>query len=104
MISLAIVASTFLVGIAMNLYNSSGAAQLDLSRPGYKSVRKNVVQDTDVEAFPSTGTIDKAAIDQFTRMYNTRAKSVSGANSFDPGAMSDDALQLFQGQAAAQTP
>jgi len=104
MIAITIVVSMVLVIVAMSLYNSSGAAQLDLSRPGYQAVRKDVVQDKDAVAYPSTGELDQAAIDQFNKMYSTRAKSVSGASSFDPGAMSDDALQLFHGQTDAQTP
>lgn len=100
MIACAIVISMLLVSVAMGLYNSSGAAQLDLSRPEYKAVRKDVMQDNNTETYPATGDIDQAAIDQFNTMYSARAKSVSSPNSFDPNAMSDDALQLFSSQVA----
>jgi hypothetical protein len=39
-----ILLSTFLVSVALSLYNSSGAAQLDLSRPGFQEVRKQATR------------------------------------------------------------
>jgi len=96
MVGLAVIISMFLVIVAMGLYSSSGAAQLDLSRPGYQAVRKEVTQDPGGETYPDTGVLDKAAIEQFMKLYDNRAASVSVTNSFDPTAMTDETLQLFQ--------
>lgn len=102
MIVASIAISMLFAAIAMSLYNSSGAAQLDLSRPEYKAVRKDVVQDKNPETFPSSGDLDKKAIEQFMTMYEARAKSVSGVDGFDPSAMSDDTLQLLPSGVSTQ--
>ena len=45
MVAGVITISLILVTISMNLYNSNGAAQVDLSRPGFQSVRGQVSRD-----------------------------------------------------------
>lgn len=94
-----ILISCVLVGVAMHLYNTSGAAQVDLSRPGYQSVRSEASRDSVPEdAFPSTGKLDDAAFSKFTKAYDNHAKRVVGVDSFDPEALSDESLQLYQDQ------
>lgn len=94
LVGLTIVISLFLVWIALGLYNSSGAAQLDLSRPGYKSVQSQVTKDDTFSGYPSTGTMDKAALDQFRGLYTTRAAQATGLDSFGGSVMSDQALGI----------
>ena len=58
-----ILISLVLVMIALGLYARSGAAQVDLSRPGYSEVRKQVSEDDqEFKAFPGTGPIDKDSL------------------------------------------
>lgn len=83
-----------LVAISMKLYNTSGAAQLDLSRPGYEHVSEQV-QRTDVfKGFSSTGEVDKQTFEDFRGMYNERAAQASDVNSFSGDVMSDAALSI----------
>lgn len=83
-----------LVAISMKLYNTSGAAQLDLSRPGYEHVSEQV-QRTDVfKGFSSTGGVDKQTFEDFRGMYNERAAQASDVNSFSGDVMSDAALSI----------
>lgn len=103
LIAIVTLISLFLVSVALSLYNTSGAAQLDLSRPGYQNVRKNAVQEEGVVSYPSSGELDKAALDQFLRMYDERAKKTS-TKSFDPSAMSDTSLQLIDSPTAETEP
>lgn len=91
----AVIIALFLVAISLNLYSNSGAAQLDLSRPGYQSVRKDVLQDKDTKSYPSTGAFDKNAFDQFVELYDQRSKSVQTEAAFDPAALGDESLQLL---------
>ncbi|MEO8691228.1 MAG: hypothetical protein ABI397_00420 [Candidatus Saccharimonas sp.] len=94
-----IVASGVLVAVGMSLYNSSGAAQIDLSRPGYQSVRSEASRDTgNDDAFPSSGDLNDAAFDQFDAMYKTHSSRVTGTSSFEAEALSDDSLQLYVNQ------
>ena len=39
-----------MVWIAMDMYNTSGAAQVDLSRPGFQEVRKQAARDAEPAA------------------------------------------------------
>jgi len=94
LVGLTIATSLFLVWIALGLYNSSGAAQLDLSRPGYKSVQSQVTKDDTFNGYPSTGSMNKAALDQFRGLYTTRAAQATGVDSFGGGVMSDQALGI----------
>ena len=90
-----ILISLFLVGVALALYASSGAAQLDLSRPGYTSVREQAVQnDDDFTEFPATGPIDKATLDQFRSLYKEQAEKATNIDSFGSDVMSNKSLSI----------
>lgn len=94
MVGASIAVALMLVAISMKLYNTSGAAQLDLSRPGYEHVSEQV-QKTDVfKGFPSTGAVDKQTFEEFRAMYNKRAAQASGVNSFGGDVMNDAALSI----------
>lgn len=90
-----ILVSLFLVSVALSLYNSSGAAQLDLSRPGYQDVREQAKRDTTTKAFPSTGALDKSALDSFTKMYKEQTAKVTSVDNFDSVALSEESLRLL---------
>ena len=94
LIAATIVVSLFLVGVALALYASSGAAQLDLSRPGYVSVRDKVIQSDTFEGFPTSGTIDKDAINQFRTLYEKQSKEATNVDSFGGDVMSDKTLSI----------
>lgn len=99
LVAVVITISCVLVAVAMHLYNTSGAAQVDLSRPGYQSVRSEASRDNVPDStFPSTGELDEAAFKQFDQMYNRHAGRVVGVDSFDPQALSDESLQLYRDQ------
>lgn len=94
MIGGSIVIAVFLVGVALALYASSGAAQLDLSRPGYQSVRKQATQDDAFSGFSANGALDKTALEQFEKFYDERAKQAIGVESFGGNGMSDESLSI----------
>lgn len=84
----------FLVLVAMNLYNSSGTAQLDLSRPEYENVRAQVGRDIDPVSFPSDGDLDKGALNHFRSLFSDKAEKLRAGNYYSPSAMSDASLGL----------
>ena len=98
MIAGAIVVACFLVSVALSLYNSSGASQVDLSRPEYEAIRSQAAQDDNDKSFSATGTLDEKAFKEFQDMYNARAAKVVGVDSFDAAALSEESLQLLAGQ------
>ena len=94
LVAATIVLSLMLVGVSMWLYNSSGAAQLDLSRPGYQSVRDQVDYGNDFAGFPASGPLNQEAIDQFRNMYDEQLSEITAIESFGGNVMSDTSLGL----------
>lgn len=95
MIAGAVMVACFLVSVALGLYNSSGAAQVDLSRPAYEAIRNQAAQDKDDKSFAATGELDDKAMADFEALYEARASKVTGVDSFDEEALSEDSLQLM---------
>ena len=95
MIICVITVACILTGISLYIYGASGAVQVDLSRPGYQSVRKEATANTSDEQFSATGNLDAKAYSQFNAMYDRHAKRTVDAPSFGEEALSDDSLQIF---------
>ncbi len=94
LIGMTILISLFLVGVALALYASSGAAQLDLSRPGYTSVRDKVERSDSFEGFSATGSVDKDTLDKFRKLYDEQAEKATNFDSFGGDVMSDKTLSI----------
>ena len=94
MIASALAIAFFLVLVAMNLYNSSGTAQLDLSRPEYENVRDQVGRGVDTVSYPSTGEIDAQALDKYRELFTQKADDLKRGNYYSPDAITDAALGL----------
>lgn len=90
----AIILALFLVMIAMNLYRSSGAAQLDLSRPGYERVREQVGRSNEVRSFAPTGELTPEALDEFRQLYQRSLDNITEVDAWRVDALSDTALSL----------
>lgn len=101
LVLIVIVISMFLVSAAMSLYNSSGAAQLDLSRPGYKDVRAQATNTKDDDNFSSSGDLNEKSLTQFMQMYDKRASKVLDTGSFDPGVLSNESLRVLGSESEA---
>lgn len=87
--------SLVLVTVAVSVYNSNGAAQLDLSRPGFSSVRDKIIkEDKDRAAYPSSGTFDQKAFDDFDLMYQKYSDAVKAINGYDSAAVNNDAINI----------
>lgn len=85
-----------LVIISMRLYVSSGAIQLDLSRPGYMEglEDEDIATVRDFEDFPSSGEITKESLDEFRVLYDERLEEATVVDSFGGDVMSDEALGI----------
>lgn len=93
-----IIISMLLVSVALGLYNSSGTAQLDLSRPGYQDVRRQATREGSAVSYPANGDLDQKALDLFRDLYKARAQKAAAGDSFSSNALSDESLQLFDTQ------
>lgn len=97
-----IVVSLCLVSVAMGIYSTSGAAQLDLSRPGYQSVRQQVSRTDEFDGFPATGTIDADALAKFRELYAKQSDQANAVDGFAGDVMSDKALSIDEAPPLAQ--
>lgn len=95
LIELSIVISIVLVIISMYLYFSSGAAQLDLSRPGYSAVAEQVESDSrSFQEYSALGDINQATIGEFKQLFDEQSAKATGLNAFSGDPLSPDALEI----------
>ena len=95
MIFSSILISFGLVVVGMYIYYSSGSSQLDLSRPGYVSVRsQTVTNDSDFANYSSTGSIDAASISEFKTLFTKQANKTKAADAFGGSPLSFESLGL----------
>lgn len=78
------------------LYVVTGAVKLDLSRPGYEDVRKDVTSsdDSSTKTYPNTGTLDGASIEGFENYFNKIKDNLDKMNNYDESALDDENLGL----------
>lgn len=96
MVVIVIGISLFLVYVALSLYNSSGALQLDLSRPGYDSAREEAIKGNEVfRGFSADGPINQASLDEFDKLYREKAaEALIDIDAFAGDPLSDSTLAL----------
>jgi hypothetical protein len=84
-----------LVGLSMWMYYSSGAVQLDLSRPGYSAVAQQVTDDENkFTVYPSTGPINTDSLNQFQQTYDDQAANAKAVDAFGGDPLSAAALGM----------
>lgn len=89
----AIIISILLAFYSMYLYNNSGAAQLDLSRPGYKEARSKATDSiSDFQNFPQTGSVSQSTIDEFKELYEKQASKIKSFDAFGTDPLNPDVL------------
>ena len=94
-IGLSVILAVILVAISMAIYNNSGAAQLDLSRPGYVSVRSQANDDEgSLKAFSSFGSLDRKTIEDFKTTYDKQSLKTESANAFSGDPLSPSSLGM----------
>ncbi len=95
LIGATVVVSLILVGISMTLYGTSGAAQLDLSRPGYQAVTGQADNNLiNFASYPSSGKLNPSAINDFRTLYATQAASAKAVDAFGGDSLDPDALGI----------
>lgn len=94
MIILSITIAAVLVATSMALYYSSGAAQLDLSRPGYNDVRDQIEKNDDFQDYSSIGSINIVILSDFKTIFNQKVKKIESVDSFGGDPLSPVALGI----------
>ena len=79
------------------IYYKSGSAQLDLSRPGYKEVRSQVVtRDDNLTDIPTIGPANQAFIEDFKILYDQQVEKIKLVEAFASDPLSPDVLWFYQ--------
>lgn len=95
MLTSSVLITALLVIVSLSMYDNSGAAQLDLSRPGYKSVRdKAVKNDDDFKSYPSTGEINQKTISEFQSLFTKQTSKIKSVDAFGGDPLSPDSLGI----------
>ena len=91
----AILIAAIMTSVSLWLYQSSGAAKLDLSRPGYEKARTEVDDDNSgTKPFSPIGELNADAIKDFRNRYTSISDKLDKTNNYDESDMSDDNLGL----------
>lgn len=83
-----------MTSISLELYRRSGAIKLDMSRPGFERVRREVEKSTDDQPFSSSGTIDAAAIKDFNSRIDKYSSDLHNMGGYGATSIEDDDLNL----------
>lgn len=94
LVALTIVISIILTIVSLWLYRTSGAAQLDLSRPGYESVRERASQTDEITSFSASGPLDGQVLDDFRALYDDELKKITELDNFGSDVLSDATLGI----------
>ncbi len=94
LVLITIIISIVLVCISVTVYNMSGAAQLDLSRPGYQSVSGKVDRTDNVTDYSAFGPINKDTVSQFMAAYDTQASKAKAVDAFNGDPLNPVVLEF----------
>ncbi|CAN5414619.1 hypothetical protein BH10PAT4_BH10PAT4_1150 [soil metagenome] len=95
LVGMSITIALVLVAISMTLYATSGAAQLDLSRPGYKSIISQAVNtDGSFGNYSSVGKLDQASINEFKTLYDKQSAQAKAVDAFSGDPLDPDLLEI----------
>jgi len=86
----AIIISLGLTTISIWVYQTGGAIQLDLSRPGYEPEVRPDAPDT---TWGATGDLSDASIDEFLVIWDDEISRIGG-DVFRPAPLSDESLGI----------
>lgn len=95
LICLSIVIALVFTAVGLTLYNTSGTAQLDLSRPGFEGIDKQIKSHkADAIEYSATGPINEETLLQFDILYKKQLENVTSVNAFGGDPMAPDALGI----------
>lgn len=97
---LTVLIALLMTTISVIIYNTSGAAQLDLSRPGYQSVSDKVEVTDNIDTYSASGPVNKDSINEFMKLYDEQASKAKKVDAFNGNPLNPEVLEF--GTPAAQ--
>jgi len=83
-----------LTTVSITIYDNSGAAQLDLSRPGYRSVSSQIQTDDEIDTYSSSGPVNKDTVQEFMTIYDKQAAKAKAVDAFNGDPLNPEVLEL----------
>ncbi len=83
-----------MTAVSVLIYNSTGAAQLDLSRPGYRSVSGQVQKTDPIDTYSSSGAVNKETIEEFIKLYDAQASKAKAVDAFNGDPLNPEVLEF----------
>lgn len=90
-----IIVAIVMTGISLVLYQRSGAMKLDMSRPGYESVRTEVEKSNDDQPYSSSGAFDDEVIQDFENRIDKYRDELNNMGDYDNASITDESLNLI---------
>ena len=94
MIFISILIALTLVSASMVLYYSSGSSQLDLSSPGYVSVRNQIEDEKSYSDFSGVGALGKGPIEEFRKLYDERVSKIKSVDIYGGDPLSPESIGI----------
>lgn len=82
---------------SLELYRRSGAIKLDMSRPGYEKVRREVEKSQDDQPYPNSGVLDRAAVKDFDARLQKYRQELDKLGDYSGADIDDEDLNLVDG-------
>ena len=102
LITASIVVTLIFTAVGLVLYNTSGTAQLDLSRPGFQGVDEIVKKNqAELVEYSATGEINEEALSHFDTLYKTQLQNVTSVDAFSGDPMAPEALGIDEAVSGA---
>ncbi|MFZ1250183.1 MAG: hypothetical protein WAR37_01930 [Candidatus Microsaccharimonas sp.] len=89
-----IVIALILTAVSVTIYTVSGAAQLDLSRPGYRSVSSQVEEVDTIDSYSASGPVTKQVIEDFMKLYDEQAAKAKAVDAFNGDPLNPEVLEF----------
>lgn len=83
-----------MTSVSVIIYNSTGAAQLDLSRPGYRSVSGKVEKTDAIDTYSSSGPVNKDTVTEFMKLYDAQAQKAKAVDAFNGDPLNPEVLEF----------
>jgi hypothetical protein len=88
--------------VSLVMYNVSGSAQLDLSRPGYQSVSGQVEREDKTEVFSASGPVTLETIEEFMSLYKADSDRAKAVDAFNGDPLNPETLEFIDSSATPQ--
>lgn len=102
LVLITIVISITMTVVALVMYNVSGSAQLDLSRPGYQSVSDKVEREEPSREFNSFGPVTRETLEDFMKLFTESSNRAKAVDAFNGDPLNPETLE-FTDTSATQT-